>query len=214
MKIKPITAGLPAFALTWIGQVVSLVGSGLTSFALAVWVFERTGSPTLFAIIGLSSVLPRVIFSPVAGALVDRWDRRKVMILADAGAGLSTTIIAVLLFANRLELWHIYLTAALSSAFGAFQWPAYTAVVSQLVSHKQLGRANGMNQFGRAAVEILSPMLAGVLVLGIGLEGVILIDVATFLVAMLTLSIVRIPILEVTRGGEGLIEFKRDLIFG
>ena len=116
-NIKPFTSGMPAFLVTWLGQVVSLVGSGLTSFALGVWVFERTGSPTLFALIGLFAVLPKVIFAPIAGALVDRLDRRVVMILADAGAGLSTLFIALMFFSQRLELWHIYLSAALSVGY-------------------------------------------------------------------------------------------------
>ena len=214
MKFNPLNGGMSVFFITWLGQVVSLVGSGLTSFALGVWVFERTGSPTQYAMIGLSAVLPRVIFSPVAGALVDRWDRRKVMILADAGAGLSTFCIALLLFSNRLELWQIYLAAAVSAFFGTFQWPAYTATITQLVSKAQLGRANGMIQFGRAAAEILAPLMAGVLVLAIRIEGVILIDFATFIFALLTLSIVRFPALKVAPIQEDFATFKADLTFG
>ena len=214
MKFKSLNGGMPTFVITWLGQVISLVGSGLTSFSLGVWVFERTGSPTQYALIGLFAVLPRLIFSPLAGALVDRWDRRKVMILADAGAGVSTLFVALLLFSNRLELWQIYLAASASAFFGTFQWPAYTAVVSQLVPKAQLGRANGMIQFGRAAAEILAPMLAGVLVLAIGLEGVILVDVATFIFAMLTLSVVRFPSLKITPDQMKLTTFKADLLFG
>ena len=213
-KIRPFTGDMPTFLVTWLGQVVSLVGSGLTSFALGVWVFQRTSSPTLFALIGLFAVLPKVIFSPIAGALVDRFDRRKVMILADAGAGLSTLFIALLLSAGRLELWHIYLSAAASSLCGTIQWPAYTATVTQLVHKKHLGRANGMNQFGRAAAEIFSPLLAGVLVLTIQLEGVILIDVVTFIFAMLTLLLVRFPRLDTEPTSNDLATFKRDLTFG
>jgi len=213
-ETKPLDGGIPVFLVTWFGQVVSLIGSGLTSFALGVWVFERTRSPIYFALIGFFAVLPKVIFSPVAGALVDRFDRRKVMILADVGAGLSTLFIALMLFSVRLELWHIYLSAAVSAVCGAFQWPAYTASVTQLVPKEQLGRANGMNQFGRAAAEIFSPLLAGVLVLTIGLEGVILIDVATFLVAVLTLSLVRFPGLPIKQSSLNLAIFRKDLTFG
>ena len=214
MKIKMSTGGMSTFIITWFGQVVSLIGSGLTSFALGVWVFERTGSPTLFALIGLFAVVPKVIFSPLAGALVDRWDRRTVMILADLGAGLSTLFIALMLFAERLELGHIYLASGLSSLFGTFQWPAYTAAVTQLVPHRHLGRANGMNQFGRAAAEIFSPLLAGVLVLTIQLQGVILIDVITFGFAMLSLIIVRFPKLDTTPPQDHFSTFKEDLTFG
>lgn len=214
MKLKPLSAGMPTFIVTWFGQVISLVGSGLTSFALGVWVFERTGSATLFALIGLYVVLPKVIFSPFAGVLVDRWDRRKVMILADVGAGISTLFIALMLYANQLDIWHIYLAAAVSSLFGTFQWPAYMAVVSQLVPEKHLGRANGMNQFGRAAAEIFSPLLAGVLILTIRLEGVILIDVITFLFAMLTLLFVRFPSLDGKTTDQKPATFREDLAFG
>lgn len=214
MKINPVSSGVSVFFITWFGQVISLIGSGLTSFALGVWVFERTKSPTLFAIIGLFAVLPRVIFSPIAGAIVDRFDRRRVMILADTGAGLSTLLIALLLFTNSLELWHIYVSAAINSLCSAFQWPAYTATVTQLVPQKHLGRANGMNQFGRAAAEIFAPLLAGLLVVTINLEGVILIDVATFIIAMFTLLMVRFPHLEVSPIRDKLATFKADLIFG
>ncbi len=210
----PLRGSLPAFLLTWFGQVVSLVGSGLTSFALGVWVYERTGSPTLFAFIGLFAVLPKVVFSPLAGALVDRLDRRRVMILADGGAGLSTLFVAVLLFSGRLELWHIYLSAAVSSLCGTFQWPAYSAAVSQLLPARNLGRANGMIQFGRAAAEIFSPLLAGTLMLSIRLQGVILIDVATFLFAMFTLLLVRFPPLARQVPQPGPAALRADLTFG
>lgn len=213
-EIRPLSGGMRVFLVTWFGQVISLIGSGLTSFALGVWVFNRTRSPIDFALIGFFAVLPKVIFSPIAGALVDRFDRRKVMILADVGAGLSTLLIALMLFSARLELWHIYLSAGVSAVCGAFQWPAYTASVTQLVAKEQLGRANGMNQFGRAAAEIFSPLLAGVLVATIGLEGVILIDVGTFLLAVLTLSIVRFPRLPINQTRLNLTNFQKDLTFG
>jgi len=176
-----------------LGQVVSLVGSGLTGFALGVWVFEQTGSAAQFALIGLSAVLPRVALSPLAGAIVDRWDRRRVMIASDAGAGLSTLVVVLLLWANQLEIWHIYALTFVNAAFGAVQWPAFAATTTLLVSKKNLGRANGMAQFGQAAAEILAPALAGVLMGVIRLEGVILIDVATFIFAVITLLLVRFP---------------------
>ncbi|MBN1264621.1 MAG: MFS transporter [Anaerolineales bacterium] len=213
-ELEPSTGSMPTFLITWLGQVVSLTGSGLTSFALGVWVFERTNSPTLFAFIGFFAVLPRIFFSPIAGVLVDRFDRRKIMILADAGAGLSTLFISLLLFTGHLELWHIYLSATISALCGAFQWPAYAASVAQLVSRKHLGRANGMIQFGRAAAEIFSPLLAGLLILTIKLQGVILIDVATFLFAMLTLLMVRFPRLESEPARIDPSSLKNEIPFG
>ena len=206
---------LTAFTTVWLGQCVSVIGSGLTSFALGVWIFEQTGSATQFALIGLFAVLPRVILSPLAGTIVDRWDRRRAMIVSDAGAGFSTLILVLLLFANRLEIWHIYLIVGTSAAFSTVQWPAYTAATTSLVSKENLGRANGMIQFGQAAAEILAPALAGILVQTIRLEGVILTDFATFAFATITLLLVRFPKPQRSTTGESeSISLKQEITFG
>ena len=206
---------LTAFTTVWLGQCVSVIGSGLTSFALGVWIFEQTGSATQFALIGLFAVLPRVILSPLAGTIVDRWDRRRAMIVSDAGAGFSTLVLVLLLFANRLEIWHIYLIVGTSAAFSTVQWPAYTAATTSLVSKENLGRANGMIQFGQAAAEILAPALAGILVQTIRLEGVILTDFATFAFATITLLLVRFPKPQRSTTGESeSISLKQEITFG
>jgi len=193
--------GLRTFFIIWAGQLLSLVGSGMTSFALGVWVFQRTGSATQFAVIALAATLPAVLVSPVAGALVDRWDRRRVMILADTFAALATLVVAALLWAGRLEVWHILIVAALGSTFGAFQGPAYLASVTLLVPKEHFGRASGLAQMARAAAHVLSPLGAGVLMVAIGVHGVILIDFATFLFAVGTLLAVRIPRPAVSEAG-------------
>ena len=206
---------LTGFTVVWLGQCVSIIGSGLTSFALGVWIFEQTGSATQFALIGLFAVLPRVILSPLAGTIVDRWDRRRAMIVSDAGAGFSTLVLVLLLFANRLEIWHIYLIVGTSAAFSTVQWPAYTAATTSLVSKENLGRANGMIQFGQAAAEILAPALAGILVQTIRLEGVILTDFATFAFATITLLLVRFPKPQRSTTGESeSISLKQEITFG
>jgi MFS family permease len=182
-----------AFVVVWFGQLVSLTGSGLTEFALGVWVFQRTGSPVQFALIILFATLPRILLSPLAGTLVDRWDRRLVMLFSDTGAGLGTLTIALLLFANQLQIWHIYLVTAFSSAFGTFQRPAYAAATTLLVPPQQYGRANGMMSLIRSVSSLVAPALAGFLIVTIGLPNVLLIDLGTFLFAVLTLSMVRFP---------------------
>lgn len=184
---------LRTFLFVWFGQLVSLVGSGLTSFALGIWVYERTGSATEFALISVFAVLPGIVVSPVAGVLVDRYDRRKIMILSDTVAGLSTVAIALLLFSGRLEIWHIYVSALVSSTASAFQYPAYAASTTLMVPKKHLGRAAGLTRAADAVSLIVAPALAGVLVGIIGLEGIILIDFATFLFAVATLALVRFP---------------------
>jgi MFS family permease len=193
--------GMAAFLAVWAGQVVSVLGTGLSGFALGVWVYQRTGSATRFALITLVTTLPGILLSPIAGVLVDRWDRRRTMILSNVGAGCTTLILALLFWYGRLELWHIYLLLALGSAFSSLQWPAFSAATTLLVPKEHLGRAAGLTQVGTAASVILAPVLAGALVVRIGLQGIVLIDCATFLVAMTTLLSVHMPRAEVTAEG-------------
>jgi MFS family permease len=181
------------FLFIWFGQMISLIGSGLTSFGLGVWVYERTGSATEFALIAVAAVLPSILISPLAGAIVDRYDRRKVMILSDLCAGLSTVIVALLLFSGNLQIWHIYLTSIINSTASAFQNPAYAASISQLVPKQHYGRAAGLTTTAQAASLIIAPGLAGVLISSIGLAGIIAIDFVTFLFAVSTLMLVRFP---------------------
>lgn len=190
------------FMIILAGQFVSLLGSGLTSFALGVWVFLLTGSVTQFTLIALSSAVPGIVMAPFAGALVDRWDRRKAMILSDSGAALRTLAIAVLLYTNNLEVWHIYIAAAINSIFGTFQRPAFTAATTLLVPKRNLARASGMVQTTHAASQIMSPVMAGVLIVTIQLWGVLIIDFATFLFALLTLLLIRVPKPEITTEGQ------------
>lgn len=184
---------MQTFLFICFGQLISLIGSGLTSFALGVWVYQTTGSVTQFALISLFIHLPNIIISPVVGALVDRWDRRWAMILSDSVAGIGTLGIWMLLYFDRLEIWHIYLAVGVNSIFNAFQWPAYSATISALVPKQHLPRANGAVQISRATAKIVSPALAGVLVAIIHLEGILAIDFATFLVALAIMLTVPLP---------------------
>lgn len=193
--------GERAFRVLWLGQIVSVIGSGLTSFVLGVWVYQRTGRVTDFALIAACAALPAVLAGPLVGALVDRWSRRATMALADACAGLCTASAGLLLFAGRLEVWHIFALTALSSLFGAFQNAAYTSALPLLVPEDRLAKVNGMVQTGNA-VQIISPAVAGALVAAIGVEGVIAIDFATYLIASATLLAVRIPKPAATEAGQ------------
>ena len=185
--------GMRTFLVIWVGQLISTLGSGLTGFALGVWIYEKTGSATLFAMNMLAFAVPNLLVSPLAGALVDRWDRRWAMILSDTGAGLSTLAVFLLLLTNRLEVWHVYVITAISAAFSTFQWPAYSAATSTLVPKEQLGRAGGMVQIGEAISQIIAPGVAGALYVTVGMQGVVLIDFITFTFAVGSLLLVRIP---------------------
>jgi DHA3 family macrolide efflux protein-like MFS transporter len=195
MKSKPLETlrGMKTFLVIWAGQLVSIIGSGLTGFALSVWMFEQTGQATPLALNALFFNLPRVILSPIAGSIADRYNRRMILILADCGAALTTLAVAMILFSGSLQVWHIYLTTAISSAFSAFQEPAYRASITMMVPKKDLARAGGIQQIGFAIQSILTPLIASVLYLSVGLEGVILIDFATFFIAIGALLVVRIP---------------------
>jgi len=190
--------GLPVFLLVWVGQFISLLGSGLTEFAVGVWVYQQTGSATQFALTFLFLTLPRILLSPFAGALIDRWDRRRTMLLSDLGAGLTTVAIAALFWTDTITVWHIYVFATLGSFCSTFQRPAYAASIPLLVSSEQYGRANGMVQVAQASSTFIAPALAGLLLVAAGIEYILLIDIVTFLCAVTTLVIVRFPIMQTT----------------
>lgn len=186
-------SSMSTFLVIWGGQTVSTFGSSLTSFALGVWVYQLTGKVTEFALIGVFAALPSLLVAPLAGALVDRWDRRLSMMLSDGGAAAMTVLLCALLLAGRLELIHIYLAMMVASLFTAFQWPAYAAATTLMVPKHQFGRASGLQQLGHAASQLLAPAAAGFLLIAVRVEGVMLIDVITYGVALATLAWVRIP---------------------
>jgi MFS transporter, DHA3 family, macrolide efflux protein len=181
------------FWIIWGGQFISMLGSGLTNFGLGVWIYEQTGRATPFALTALFSTLPGLLLLPVGGAIADRHNRRLIMMLADTGAAIMTVLMALLLLSAKLEIWHIYVLAGLSSVFSAFQEPAYTSSITMLVPKKQLARASGIMQMGQAITGILTPILAAVLYALIQLRGVILIDFATYFFAVGALLLVKIP---------------------
>jgi MFS family permease len=198
MAQKTITPGFRTFLLIWFGQLISLTGTGLTGFALGVWVYQRTGSVTQFALIALATTLPGILFSPIAGALVDRWDRRWAMFLSDAGASVCTLSMCLLLFAGRLQVWEIYIAMSISSTITAFQWPAYSAATTLLVPKEHLGRASGMVQIADAVAQIGSPTIAGVMMGVFPIYTILLLDFSTYIFALFTLLITRFPKPEVT----------------
>ncbi|GAB2955754.1 hypothetical protein GCM10027280_50260 [Micromonospora polyrhachis] len=181
----------------WLGQLVSLIGSSLTGFVLGVWVYQKTGSVTQFSLIFLANTLPVVLIAPFAGVLADRWDRRRLMLLSDLGAAIGTATLALLVAADNLAVWHIYLATALSAACSTVHQVSYQAMTPALVGKQHLARFNGLMQVSRA-VQIAAPLLAGTLVVTIGIGGVMVVDLVTFSVASLTLLLVRLPA-EVTR---------------
>jgi MFS transporter, DHA3 family, macrolide efflux protein len=202
MDERPAVRGVWIFSIIWLGRLVFVLGSSLTGFALGIWVYQRTGSATQFGFIAFCGVLPSILFSPLAGALVDRWNHRWTMILSDIGAGLIALIIFLLLVTGRFEVWHIYVVSALLSTFSAFQWPAYTAATTLLVPKQYLGRAGGMVQMEQGIVQLVAPMLGGLLLEIIQLQCIVLLEMAACLFALVTLLSVRFPRASATPAGE------------
>lgn len=200
--------GMRAFQVVWVGQLVSLLGTSMTGFALPIWIFGKTERVQEMAIIGLCFMLPLLIVSPFAGAIVDRSNRKLMMMVSDFAAGLMTIVVWLLVVSGRLEIWHLYITAAISGTFQTFQWPAYSAAISMMLPKEQYGRAHGLLSLAEAGSGIFAPVLAGALLGFVGLQGILLIDVVSFIFAILTLSLVHIPQpaqTEAGRAGQGSI---------
>src|SRR3990172_8175444 len=176
--------GMTAFTIVWFGQVISLLGSAMTQFALTIWAWQITGSATALALVGFFNFGPTVLLSPIAGALVDRWNRKLVMMLSDLAAGLSTVVILVLYATDNLQIWHLYIAGAFSGAFQAFQFPAYSASISLMMPKEQYARANGMISVADFGSGIFAPVLAALLLGAIGIGGVLAIDIVTFVAAI------------------------------
>ncbi len=203
------------FTVVWAGQFVSLLGTGMTGFALTIWAWQLTGKATALALVGLFNFTPTVLMSPIAGALVDRWNRKLVMMLSDLVAGLTTMVVLALIAASRLEIWHLYATGAVSGAFQAFQFPAYSAAVSMMLHKDQYARANGMIGLAGSASNIIAPVAASVLLGLIGTTGIMAFDVLTFIVAIGALLPVHIPNPPRTQSMDGARpSLLRDSVFG
>jgi MFS transporter, DHA3 family, macrolide efflux protein len=186
--------GLRTFFIIWIGQLVSLVGSQLTAFALGVWVYDETRSVLWLALTQVAFSAPQVLFSPWAGVLADRWNRRTVMIISDVGAGLAVLTTGILYLTGQLQPWMVLPINFWMAAFIALMWPAYTASITLLVPKEQYGRANGFVQLGEALTQVAGPALAGALYVTIRLGNMALIDFVTYLIAAtLMILFVRIP---------------------
>lgn len=181
------------YSVVWFGQMVSLVGTGMSGFALLTWAYGQTGLATPVALLGLAAILPYVLVSPVAGLAADRVSRRRLMLIADLGAALVTLAMLLLVRAGRLEVPHLYVAHALGGLLQAFQLPAFVAATTQLVPPEHRQRAAGMSSFSEAVGAIAGPGLAGVLMRFGGLEAVLVADLVTFLVAAATLLAVRFP---------------------
>ncbi len=184
---------LRTFYTLIITQTFSLIGSHMTAFALGIYVFKQTGAVTPLALVALFSFLPQVIVAGVAGVLADRWDRRYVMMLSDAGQAIGTVILLVAFLTGTFQVWMLYVVTFIQAIFGVFQQPAFSASVTMLIPDDQRDRANAIQQLTSPAAGVVAPIFAGVLYAVIGLTGVIAIDLFTFAVAVIVVLMIHIP---------------------
>jgi len=190
------------FTIVWLGQIVSVMATNMTQFALTIWVFELTGSVTALGLVQVFFITPFLLISPIAGVMVDRYDRKLMMMVSDLTAGLATVALLVLQAMGMLEVWHLYVAAIFQGLGNTFQWPAYSAAISTMLDKKQYGRANGMMSLIEAGPGVVAPLLAGSLLPILKLAGILFIDVATFLLAIGLLLMVHIPQPQRTQDGD------------
>jgi MFS transporter, DHA3 family, macrolide efflux protein len=181
------------FTIIWLGQLASTIGTYMTEFALIIWAWEVTGSATALTLIGFFTQLPRIFITLFAGIIVDRFNRKRLMMLGDAVAVLSTIVLMLIYITNNLEIWHLYIIGAVNSSFGQIQQFAYSTSVSLMVPPQHYTRASSMESAVHYGSAIFAPALAGSFYSTIGLVGILLIDIASFGVAIATLLTVVVP---------------------
>ncbi len=194
--------GMTAFIIVWIGQIVSILASGMSGFALTLWMYQQTQSATAMGLMQVFYITPFLILSPIAGVMVDRYNRKLMMMVSDLATFVGTLFILILFAIGKLQFWHLYLANILYGLGNTFQWPAYSAAISTMIPKEQYGRANGLMSLLDAGPGVLSPLLAGALLPLIGLNGILMIDVVTFLTAIGALLLVFIPQPERTLEGQ------------
>jgi MFS transporter, DHA3 family, macrolide efflux protein len=184
---------VPTFYTLILTQTLSLIGSRISGLAIGIWVFNETGNATPLALVAFFATVPMVLASSISGVLADRWDRRYVMIVADAGQAVGTMLLLVSFATDGFQLWHLYAVTFIQAIFGVFQGPAFQASVTMLIPDNKRDRANAIQQMTGPAAGIIAPAIAGFVFAAVGVIGAIIIDMVTFFVAVLVILSVQIP---------------------
>jgi MFS family permease len=211
-----LTPAMFAFMALWIAETVSLVGSGMTCFANSVYVYtDMGGSVTNMVLLAVIAQIPGILISPFAGVLVDRWDRRWVMIIGNSVSAFATLILRLLVVSASFKLWQMYVLVMIISSANHFQWPAYFSTVPLMVPKERLGSANGLVQMGRSIGALAAPIMAGIAVSRFKFQGVILFDMLTYIFALGVIAFVKIPKIPVMQSSlKGQFSFWRETFHG
>lgn len=195
------------FILLWLTQSFSALGSAITSYALVLWLYGESGSALYTAMLTITSYAPYVLLSIFAGALCDRFDKKKTMLICDSIAALCTVTVILLFMCNALQVWHLYIVNAVCGLMNTVQQPASEIASTLLVSEKHYQKIGGLRYFSSSLSSILTPIIATAVYSFAGLGAVLATDLITFAVAFITLLLfIRIPKQAVKNAGMSLIQ--------
>lgn len=184
---------LGRFRIIWLGQLVSVLASGVAWFSIMVWAWQTTSSTTQFGLLLFVSFATGLLVSPVAGVLVDRANRKTVILLCDLGLAAASGVVLALYLSDRLQLWHLLVVGAGEGVLETAHWLAFAGLITDLVPDEQRSRANGLMWLSDPASEIAAPAVGGALLAVASLGGVLVLDIATYLVAVVCLAVIRVP---------------------
>lgn len=194
MKKLNLFEGMHTFIVLWITQLLSTLGSSMTSFALIIWSYQHSGSAVVTSLLSVCSYAPYVALSIFAGALSDRWNKKYTMLICDSFAAITTAIVLILIKTENIEIWHLYILNLLNGIMNTIQQPASDVAVSLLTPKSQYQKVAGMRSFSNSLVTVLTPMLATSVLTFMSMEAVIMFDLITFFIAFITLLFfIKIP---------------------
>lgn len=196
-SVKNSIKELQSFLILWLSQALSSLGSSMTNFALIIWSYQQHGSALVTALLSVCSYAPYVIMSIFAGALSDKWNKKKIMLICDSFAALCSVAVLILLTTGRMEVWHLYVLNALNGLMNTIQQPAAEVTISLLTPKKHYQKVSGMRSFSNSLVNIMTPVIATAILALTSIKVVIAIDLITFAVAFVSLlAFIKIPQLE------------------
>lgn len=214
-KLITLIFELRNFSIFWLGQSLSEIGNRLTGFGLSIWVYQNSHTVASLSLITFFTVLPGVLITPFVGVLVDKWHRKSTIICSEISAAIVILILALLLITGSLEIWHTCIAAFFTSVCGSFQMTAKASILPSMVSSHQIGRANGLIQFSSAIGQLSAPLLAGIIIVNLQLQGLLLIDLSSYFIGLITLLVIDIPQPEKSMiASTGITAIFDDIIYG
>lgn len=207
-------SGFAAFTTLWFGQFLSVVGTRMTNFALSIYVWDATGNATDFTFMLFFAFAATMIFSPIAGAFIDRWNRRVTLLLSDLGSAVATGVLLVVFMTGSVSMWHLYVINFVTGAFVAFQVPVFQATITLMMERAKYTRANAMMFLVRSTPELFAPLIAAVLLAATNIRTILLIDTLSYAFAIAAILLVAIPPTPKQPDGQPPARFWQDCVFG